>query len=131
METELWVMETWNQNKPLSHGFHHFWVMGDGNKVMSYGNMKSKHSLSFSTIFFWFSQVLSSCEVKTVHLKRTTIQSKFKDKLKQQGLTIYCLLSSSSSLYTNFFLLSFPPKPPICTMIQLLHNPASASISLY
>ena len=67
-----------------------------------------------------------------VRLKRTTIQSKFKDKLKQQWLTVYCLLSSSSSLHTIFFfLLSFPPKPPICIVIQLLHNPALAPISLY
>ena len=43
--------------------------------------------MSFSILFFWFSQVLSSCEAKTMRLKRTTIQSKFKDKLKQWRLT--------------------------------------------
>ena len=40
----------------------------------------------------------------------------------------YLLLLSDKCI---FFLFSFPPKPPICTVIQLLHNPASASISLY
>jgi len=42
--------------------------------------------MSFSILFFWFSQVLSSYEAKTMRLKRTTIQSKFKDKLKQWRL---------------------------------------------
>ena len=40
--------------------------------------------MSFSTVIFWFSQALFCCEAKMVRLKRTTIQSKFKDKLKQQ-----------------------------------------------
>ena len=41
-----------NPKKPLSHESHHFWVMGDGNKVMNYGNMKSKHPLNP----IWFEQ---------------------------------------------------------------------------
>ena len=40
--------KNWKQkpNGLLSHGSHHFWVMSDGKRVMSYGNSKSKQSLS-------------------------------------------------------------------------------------
>ena len=39
--------ENWKQkpNRLLSYGSHHFWVMDDGNRVMSYGNSKSKQPL--------------------------------------------------------------------------------------
>ena len=41
-------IEWWKQkpNGLLSHGSHNFWVMGDGNRVMSYENSKSKQPLS-------------------------------------------------------------------------------------
>ena len=43
METK--IGNNWKQkpNGLLSYGFHYFWVMSDGNRIMSYGNMKSKH----------------------------------------------------------------------------------------
>ena len=38
-------------NRFLSRGTHIFWVIGDGNKVISYGNNKSKQPLSFHDSF--------------------------------------------------------------------------------
>ena len=40
-----WKQSYEKPNKLLSYGSHHFWVMSDGNRVMSYGNTKSKHPL--------------------------------------------------------------------------------------
>ena len=87
--------------------------------------------MSFSILFFWFSQVLSSCEAKTVRLKKTTIQSKFKDKTRTTATHPVYRLLSSSSFYTIFFLLSFPPKPLICSVISTPSQPSlSTDLSL-
>ena len=32
-----------NPNMLSLHGSHYFWVMGDGNRVMGDGNIKTKH----------------------------------------------------------------------------------------
>ena len=41
------IRNNWKQkpNGLLIYGSHHFWVMSNGNKVMSYGNHKSKQPL--------------------------------------------------------------------------------------
>ena len=43
-----------NPNRLLRHGSHHFWVMSYENRVMSYGNNKSKWSLNCCYQFFYF-----------------------------------------------------------------------------
>ena len=44
-----WKQSYENPNNLFSHGSHHFWVMSYGNRVMSYGNSKSKQPLSILT----------------------------------------------------------------------------------
>ena len=48
-ENKNWKQSYENPNNLFSHGSHHFWVMSYGNRVMSYGNSKSKQPLSILT----------------------------------------------------------------------------------
>ena len=55
--------KNWKQkpNGLLSYGSHHFWVMSYENKVMSFGNNKSKQLLSLSGSSFVVVVVVNKC----------------------------------------------------------------------
>ena len=61
MEIKNWKQSYGAPKRTSRYGFHHFWVMSYGNRVMSYGNWWSKQPLSFF-IFpihcVWFSKYM-------------------------------------------------------------------------
>ena len=53
-------------NTFLSYGTHIFWVMSDGNRVMSYENHKSKQPLIFHHLFYNIGQSQSLLEPSNI-----------------------------------------------------------------
>ena len=86
------MSEDWWKQKPnelLNHGSHHFWVMGDGNRVMSYGNNKSKQLLNGNDIFYgilcvWFGLQFSFPCYLSIYLKKKTKQNKTRQNKKKK-----------------------------------------------
>ena len=103
--------KNWKQKpiKLLSRGSHHFWVMGDRNRIMSDRNNKSKQSLSdwqeSSDSDWWFSLILViTCKSLSFFLIQVLLVAELSPSVKCtfiNGLPTICLISFLNETPSN------------------------------